>query len=117
MMVSPKRVGDAADAAEERNRGCTSDAGCFPTITPLLKEACRMSIPVGPLLILLLPLLLLLWLLLWLLLSLSLRFVPAAALTGSVLEAVCLKRLPTNEVDGTLHRRDTNGADMMFLVQ
>lgn len=92
MMVSPKSV--VADAAEENNRDCSSDGGCVPNAIPSLVEARPESTPVRR------PLL----------------FVLTATLTHNrrrVLEAVCLKRLPTDDVDGRFDRRESSGADMV----
>lgn len=99
MMVSPKSVGDAADAAEANNRDCNSDGRRVPIIVLSLVEARPESTPVGLLLL----------------------FVLAAALTHTrrrVLEAAdCLHRLPTDEVDGRFDRRDSNDADMLVQDQ
>lgn len=89
MMVSPKSVGDVADAADENNRDCGSDGGCTFIIIPILVEARPESIPVRLLLFVL------------------------THRRRWVREAHCLKQLPTDEVDGRFDRTESRGADIL----
>lgn len=92
MMVSPKSVGDVADAAEEDGRARGSDGNGVPTSVPALVEARLESLPVCLLL---------------------LRAVVLTHTRRRVLEALCLTRLPTDEVDARFDRRESSGADML----